>query len=177
MGEESASLSRPPRSQKRSPGRRHPEAKEELREYETCHSKGKGGDSCAWICHLDQKLTEMRHRQEARVDPGRQHESFSLVCSAVPGGQLTETQSQEVGVPHPTHNLLWGQSRGHFLFIIVLFICVRAFMSLANAHLCRVLRGDSLDLPIQASLFWQKPLEWKGQRCHRQEHGAAMNSW
>lgn len=61
-----------------------------------------------------------------------------------------ETQSQEVRIQHPTHSLLWGRALDIFSLSLLLFICVHAFMSSANAHLCRVLRKDSLDYPSKS---------------------------
>lgn len=122
------SLSRPQRRQKRSPGRRHPEAKEELGEHETVTARGGEGQLCS-----DLPSGSEANRDEAQAD--RRPELTlggsvrALVWSAVrynqPGGQLMETQSQEVRILHPTHNLLWGQSHGHFLFIIAaIYLCV-----------------------------------------------------
>lgn len=181
QGDESPSLSRPPRNQKRSPGRRHPEAKEELGGNMRLSQQGAGrGQLCSDLpsgSEADRDEAQADRRPELTLGCSVRALVWSAVRYNQPGSQLMETQSQEVRIPHPTHNLLWGRAVDIFSLSLLLFICVCAFMSSANAHLCRVLRGDSLDLPIQASLFWQKPLEWKGQPCHRREHGAAMNSW
>lgn len=49
---------------------------------------------------------------------------WSAVRYNQPGGQLMETQSQEVRILHHTHNLLWVRAVGIFSLSLRLFVCV-----------------------------------------------------